>query len=88
MWPTCGHSGYITPAVFEVPSSGWEHMWAKWMHNPCWLGGSVIGKEFENVALMWGKSLHSPYFFGGPRIGDKMKVWAKWPLVSWRLPHR
>ena len=63
-------------------------MWAKWMHNPCWPGGSVIKEEFENVALMWGKWLHSPCFFGGPGIGDKMKVWAKWPLVSWRFPHR
>ena len=58
-------------------------MWAKWMYNPCWLGASVIGGEFENVALMWGKCLQNPCFLGGPSIGDETKVWAKWPDNPW-----
>ena len=53
-WPTCGQSGYITPAILGVPnavlgsatlSAGTKprngyvgHMWAKWLHHPCHLG--------------------------------------------------
>ena len=46
MWPTSGHSGYITPAAWGVPTAserGAEsevaHKWARWLHNPCRLGG-------------------------------------------------
>ena len=55
MLPTCGQSGYITPAILGVPnavlgsatlSAGTKpgngyvaHMWAKWLHHPCRLRG-------------------------------------------------
>ena len=79
MWPTCGKSGYITPAVLGVPNAQrgdanqkqlpgshvgkvatspvpsressklhartktrhvcLAHMWARWLHHPCPLGG-------------------------------------------------
>ena len=45
-WPRNGHSGYVTPAVSGVPTAserGAEsevaHKWARWLHNPCRLGG-------------------------------------------------
>ena len=45
-WPTSGLGGYITPAALGVPTAserGAEskvaHKWARWLHNPCRLGG-------------------------------------------------
>ena len=45
-WPTSGQGGYITPAAWGVPTTserGAEsevaHKWARWLHNPCRLGG-------------------------------------------------
>ena len=46
-WPTCGQQGYITRAAGGgVPTAsepGAEsevaHKWARWLHNPCRLGG-------------------------------------------------
>ena len=41
-WPACGQSGYVTPAVSEIPTAaerGAEsevaHLWARWLRNPC-----------------------------------------------------
>ena len=46
-WPTNGQGGYITPAAWGVPigsEQGAEtevaHKWARWLHNPCRLGGA------------------------------------------------
>ena len=45
-WTTSGQGGYITPAACGVPTAskpGAEsevaHKWARWLHNPCRLGG-------------------------------------------------
>ena len=44
-WPTSGQSGYLTPAVSEIPTaSEWgaksevAHKWAKWLPHPCRIG--------------------------------------------------
>ena len=44
-WPTCGQSGYVTPAVSGIPTaaergakSEMAHLWAKWLHHPCRIG--------------------------------------------------
>ena len=44
--PKSGQGGYITPAAYGVPTAserGAElevaHKWARWLHNPCRLGG-------------------------------------------------
>ena len=44
-WPTCGQSGYVTPAVLEIPTaaergakSELARLWAKWLRHPCRLG--------------------------------------------------
>ena len=46
MWPTSGQRGYMTPTTWEVPTASerWPksevaHKWARWLHNPCRLGG-------------------------------------------------
>ena len=43
-WPTCGQSGYITPAVSGIPAASERggksevaHLWAKWLRQPCHL---------------------------------------------------
>ena len=45
-WPTSGQGGYITPAAWGVPTASQRgaesevaHKWARWLHNPCRLGG-------------------------------------------------
>ena len=44
-WPTCGQSGYVTPAVSGIPTASEQggksevaHKWAKWLRHPCRLG--------------------------------------------------
>ena len=44
-WPTSGQSGYLTPAVSEIPTASERgaksevaHKWAKWLPHPCRIG--------------------------------------------------
>ena len=44
-WPTCGQSGYVTPAVSGIPTAAERgaksevaHLWAMWLCHPCRLG--------------------------------------------------
>ena len=46
-WPTSGQGGYISPDACGVPTASEQgaqsevaHKWARWLHNPCRLGGS------------------------------------------------
>ena len=46
-WPTSGQGGYMTRDAWGVPTAtkrGAEsqvaHKWARWLHNPCRMGGS------------------------------------------------
>ena len=62
-WPTSGQGGYITPAAWGVPTTserGAEsqvaHKWARWLHNPCRLGGPNRFKARGRVT-------------GGPQVG-------------------
>ena len=53
-WPTCGHSGYLTPPVWGSPmlcmgtKSEMAHMWAQWLPNPCRLGGPQCSARGRN----------------------------------------
>ena len=45
-WPTSGQGGYITPTAWGVATASGRgaesevaHKWARWLHNPCRLGG-------------------------------------------------
>ena len=55
-WPTCGQGGYLTPAASGVPSAserGAEsevaHLWARWLRNPCHLGGPLRFRAGERI---------------------------------------
>ena len=44
-WPSCGQSGYVTPAVLGIPTAAERggkfevaHLWARWLRHPCRLG--------------------------------------------------
>ena len=86
-WPGSGLGGYITPAALGVATAlerGAEsevaHKWARWLHNPCRLGGPhrfKAGAEPE-VAHKWARWLHNPYCLGGPhrfRAGARNHRW-------------
>ena len=94
-WPTCGLSGYVTPAVSGIPTTaergggGSEvaHLWAKWLRHPCRLrdphhcraGGGGEGSE---VAHKWAKWLRHPCRLGDPhrfRAGGEIR---SGPLVG------
>ena len=49
-WPTCGQSGYVTPAISGIPTvaqrganSEVAHLWARWLRNPCRRGDPQKG---------------------------------------------
>ena len=46
-WPTSGKGGYISPPALGVPTASEQgaesevaRKWARWLHNPCRLGGT------------------------------------------------
>ena len=92
-WPTCGQSGYITPAVSGIPTAAERgeksevaHKWAKWLRRPCRLGDPhrfrAGGKIRSGPKVA--KWLHHPCRLRDPhrfRAGGKSQVahlWAKW----------
>ena len=100
-WPTCGQSGYATPAVSGIPTASEQgaksevaHLWARWLCHPCRLGDPhrfrAGGWESE-VAHLWAKWLCHPCRLGDPqrfRAGGKSEVahlWAKWLCHPCRL---
>ena len=87
-WPTCGQSGYVTPAVSGIPTasdrgakSEVAHLWAKWLRHPCRLGDphrfrAGVGKS--EVAHLWAKWLRHPSRLGDPhrrRAGGRNQDW-------------
>ena len=68
-WPTCGQSGYVTPAVSGIPTAAERggksevaHLWAKWLRHPCRLRDRhrcKAGGEIRSGPLM-GKVATSP----------------------------
>ena len=100
-WPTCGQSGYVTPAVSGIPTaSEWgakseaAHLWAKWLRHPCRLKDlhrCRAGGGGSEVADLWANWLRHPCRLGDPRrfrAGGKSEVahlWAKWLRHPCRL---
>ena len=87
-WPTCGHNGYLTPAV-SAQCFAWgtkpetAHMWAQWLFNGCRLGGpQCFGRGTKSeMAHMWVLWLRNPCRFGGPQCfgrRTKSEVAHKW----------
>ena len=87
-WPTCGQSGYITPAVSGIPTASERRgksevatWWGKWLRHSCRLGhphrfraGRVIrsGPQFGKVATSPLPSRRSPPLQSGEEN-------QKWP---------
>ena len=100
-WPTCGQSGYVTPAVSGIPTatgrggkSEVAHLWAKWLCHPCRLGDPHRFKEGGGIRSgpQVGKVATSPLpSRGSPPLqsrGEKSEValkWAKWLRHPCRL---
>ena len=63
-WPTSGQGGYITHTAWGVPTASKRggaqsqvaHKWARWLHNPCRLGGPHRFKAGGTIT-------------GGPQVG-------------------
>ena len=81
MWPTCGQSGYVTPAILVVPNVQCEDKNDKWPDGahvgkaaisplPSWRSPTLSAAtkiRYGYVAHMWEKWLHCPCRDGGPR---------------------
>ena len=87
-WPTCGQSGYVTPAVSGIPTASERgvksevaHKWAKWLRHPCRLGDPHrfrAGGEIRSGPLV-GKVATSPLpSRGSPPLHSGGKN-QKWP---------
>ena len=78
-WPTSGQGGYITLAAWGVPTASERgaksevaHKWARWLHNPCRLGGPHrfrAGGRTRSGAQKRAESLCNSCFLGDPQKG-------------------
>ena len=70
-WLTSRQSGYVTPAVSGIPTTGERgeksevaQLWAKWLRHPCRLGDPhryrAVGGGEREVAHKWAKWLRHP----------------------------
>ena len=105
-WPTSGQGGNITPAAWGVPTASEQgaesevaHEWARWLHNPCRLGGPHRFRA-GGQNQKWPTSGQGGYIthaaWGVPtalELGQKSELahkWARWLHNPCRLggPHR
>ena len=90
-WPTCGQSGYVTPAVSGIPTTSERgakseaaHLWAKWLCHPCRLGdphGFRVGGKTRSGPLM-GKVATSPLPSRGSPPLQSGGQNQKWPTCG------
>ena len=100
-WPTCGQSGYVTPAVSGIPiasergaKSEVAHLCARWLHNPHRLGGPHLFRE-GGGDQNWPNCGQSGYVTlavsGIPTAAERgggsevAHLWAKWLRNPCRL---
>ena len=90
-WPTCGQSGYLTPAVSGIPTASKRgaksevaHLWAKWLRHPCRVGdphrlraGSKIRSGPQE-----GKVATSPLPYRGSPPLQSGEQNQKWPTCG------
>ena len=86
-WPTSGPGGYIATAACGMPTASQRgaesevaHKWARWLHNPCRLGGphrSQRGAESE-VAHKWAGGYMALAGCGIPTASQRGQN-QKWP---------
>ena len=88
-WPTCGHSGYLTPAVSGVPNALHGHKIRNGPHvgtvatQPLPSQGSPMlctGTKSE-MAHMWAQWLPNPCCLGGPQCSAREQN-QKWPTCG------
>ena len=94
-WPTSGQGGYITPAASERGAkSEVAHKWARWLHNPCRLGGPHrfraggrirSGSSQKWKILFFGGHATKRGFQSGGAISESAHKWAQWQseLIFW-----
>ena len=105
-WPTSGQGGYITPATLGVSTAskrGAEsevaHKWARWLHNPCRLGGPYrfrAGGQNRRWPTSGLGGYITPAAWGVPTASERgaesevAHKWARWLHNPCRLrgPHR
>ena len=88
-WPTCGHSGYLTPAVSGVPNA---------LHGNKIRNGPHVGTVAtqplpshespmlctgtkSEMAHMWAQWLPNPCYLGGPQCSAREQN-QKWPACE------
>ena len=97
-WPTCGQSGYVTPAVSGIPTavergakSEMAHLWAKWLCHPCRLGDAHrcrAGSKIRSGPLV-GKVATSPLPSRGCpplQIGGQNQKWPTYGQSGYVTP--
>ena len=90
-WPTCGQSGYATPAVSGIPTASERgaksevaHLWAKWLRHPFRLGDPHCfraGGKIRSGPLV-GKVATSPLPYRGSRSLQSGGQNQKWPTCG------
>ena len=90
-WPTCGQSGYVTPAVSGIATaaergakSQMAHLWAKWLRHPCRLGDPHCcraGGEIRSGPLV-GKVATSPLPSRGSPLLQSGGGNQRWPTCG------
>ena len=90
-WPTCGQSGYATPAVSGIPTASERggksevaHLWAKWLHHACRLGDPHRYRARGEIRSgpQVGKVATSPLPFRGSRPLQSGGQNQKWPTCG------
>ena len=90
-WPTCGHGGYVTPAVSGIPTASERgaksevaHLWERWLRHPCRLGDPHrfrLGAKVRSGPLV-GKVAMSPRPSGGSPPLQSGGQNQKWPTCG------
>ena len=90
-WPTCGQNGYVTPAVWGIPTasergakSDVAHKWAKWLPQPCRLGDPNRFRAGGKIrsGLVVSKMATSPLPSGGSPPLQSGGQNQKWPTCG------
>ena len=90
-WPTCGQSGYVTPAVPGIPTAAEQgaksevaHLWARLLRHPCRLGDPHCfraGGIFKSGPLV-GNVATSPLPSRGSPPLQRGGQNQKWPICG------
>ena len=87
-WPTCGQGGYLTPAASGIPTASKQgaeselaHVWARWLLNPCRLGGPLRFRAGGRIRSgpQVGKLATSPLPYRGSPLLQSGGQNQKWP---------